>query len=398
MRFFLYAIATFILIFFTNFTIVQAQYDGGGDGGYDGSYNDGGYDGCYGSCGGPPVVSGYVFEDRDLSTTYNAGDNGIAGEVVQVLQSGVVVLQTMTDAGGHYSITFGTTGTFTIHHAREPLWPGWTRTTPNDVTVSITGNKYLAFGMSRPPFGQYLPDGRCIGSNPNIHISWDPYTTTTPAYYRIHYIDDDSGEGEKITGPLPSTTTSYDFSPSTTPLTPGEQYTFIIGAFDSSGTLLAWSDYLWSSQKFGTYTTYRADCSPPPPPPPTVTLQLNNASAPQLAVNKGTSVSLSWTVMNVNNTTSCVATTTNPSESYWSGAPNSVVNPVSNPIGTYSPLDTQTIGGPYDYKLTCTNTNSSGLSSSDQYTVKLTVRQILKPYIQTTGGDVHTNESISIPE
>jgi len=146
------------------------------------------------------------------------------------------------------------------------------------------------------------------------------------------------------------------------------------------------------------YGLYSPIAAPPPgptpPPKPIIRLKLNGSDLTEIQVNKNTTgVTLGWQVANA---TSCTATS-NPSKSYWSGAPNSVVNPVTTPTGAYQPLDTQTVGS-FRYTLTCTNTNSAGLSSSDQYIVTLNVRPILKPYIQTTGGDVHTNESINIPE
>src|SRR3989344_2045000 len=60
-----------------------------------------------------------------------------------------------------------------------------------------------------------------------------------------------------------------------------------------------------------------------PPPKPIIRLKINGSDLTEVPVNQNkTGVSLNWEAYNA---TSCTATTSNPSESYWRGAPNSIV-------------------------------------------------------------------------
>ena len=311
-----------------------------------------------------------------------------------------VIKTATTDANGAYSIDNFPPGPYQVRHTISP--PGkYSRVSPSygEVLKSITTGRRQSFGLQFMPFSQNLPLEACVGSNPNMHISWNPYTISNPANYRVIYIDN-SGGGQQQTGPLSSAATGYDFSPSTIPLTPGEEYSFIIGAFDSAGAVLAYSDWLWSSQKFGTYTVYPDNCSsttPPPPPQPqlpvitfSITTPRGTFSIGPASVNQKDPVRLNWSI--TNSPTSVTASTTPPGVvSNWNGP---LKNPDNSPKSSGEVAIDTTTATTISFLL---NASNSG-GSAQQVGIQLNINKILKPYIQTTGGDVHTNESINIAE
>jgi len=116
-----------------------------------------------------------------------------------------------------------------------------------------------------------------------------------------------------------------------------------------------------------------------PATPPTVTFSVTTptgtTTAPALPVSLNqntTPVTLNWSSTNAD---TCTAS------SAWNGL-----------VGTSgSQAITTTTFGSLIYTLTCTNTYGSTPAS-----IQLNVTQFPKPFIQTTGGDVHTNETITI--
>jgi hypothetical protein len=305
-----------------------------------------------------------------------------------------VIKTATTNAAGAYNIDGLAPGPYQVRHTISPTGK-YSRVSPlyGEVLKSITSGRRQSFGLQFTPFSQYLPQGACVGPNPNIHISWDPYTTTTPANYRIIY-SDNVGGGQQQTGLLASSARSYDFNPSTIALTPGKQYSFIIAVYDASGTLL--SDYLWSSQKFGTYTLYPTGCGSLP----VIDLWINNLKSRDVAyvpVNQNASAPLIWRVSNTPNN-SCTASVASGDGSaipagvtaVWSG----IVGPPPLAPATGGPITIPTsTAGKYIFQLTCTN-NTGSLSDS----IQLNINQFPPAYFQTTGGDVHSNETIYISQ
>lgn len=121
-----------------------------------------------------------------------------------------------------------------------------------------------------------------------------------------------------------------------------------------------------------------------PIPGVTFSVTTQNGTVPANSIparaNQNSTVTLNWTT--TNSPTSCVGTSS-PVQSYWNG---SVATSGSQAVSTSTP------GGPYIFSLVCTN--ASGTSANQS--IQLTIDQFPKPYIQTTGGDVHTNEDIYI--
>ncbi len=118
-----------------------------------------------------------------------------------------------------------------------------------------------------------------------------------------------------------------------------------------------------------------------PPAVPTINLTITTPTGtfpsggiPASVQEDITPVNLSWTTTNAS---TCTAS------SAWSG---NVPTNGTQPISTATP-------GTYLYTLTCLNPSGSHSES-----IQLNVLTFPPPYIQTTGGDVHTNETINFAQ
>ncbi len=86
--------------------------------------------------GNPASISGVVFNDANGNGTQDAGETGLSGVTVDLLNSGsVVVATTLTAADGSYSFTGLGPGIYTV---RETDPSGMTSTTPNSVSVTLS--------------------------------------------------------------------------------------------------------------------------------------------------------------------------------------------------------------------------------------------------------------------
>jgi protocatechuate 3,4-dioxygenase beta subunit len=97
------------------------------------------------------AISGQKFQDSNGDGIQNGADSGLAGWTIHLDKdaNGTVDATTVTDAGGAYSFTNLTAGTYRI---REIGQAGWTQTTvnPSDVTiVSGTNSTNNDFGNTR---------------------------------------------------------------------------------------------------------------------------------------------------------------------------------------------------------------------------------------------------------
>jgi len=92
------------------------------------------------------TISGQVFNDKNGNAVKEAGDSGLAGWTVQVLDTSNQVLAAQTtDANGNYSITLPPVpvGSITIK-VREVVQAGWVQTTSNpaDIVLTSTGGTF----------------------------------------------------------------------------------------------------------------------------------------------------------------------------------------------------------------------------------------------------------------
>ncbi|WP_024538412.1 IPTL-CTERM sorting domain-containing protein [Comamonas badia] len=96
-------------------------------------------------------LAGNVYHDRNDNGAIDAGEEGIGGVTIQLLQGGTVVATTTTDAAGHYSFTNLAPGTYSVHEVQPAGWndgkdtlgtgaTGATGTMSNDTFSSITLN------------------------------------------------------------------------------------------------------------------------------------------------------------------------------------------------------------------------------------------------------------------
>lgn len=145
---------------------------------------------------------------------------------------------------------------------------------------------------------------------------------------------------------------------------------------------------IWSN-----WSTTSDTCTPPPPPKVNLTMknettgdQVSNGGFP-LAARQTHRLTLSW---NVSNAESCTASANPLYKSVWT---DNKVDPAVNPTGSVTITNTE-VKGTYVFGLTCRNAIGDQVPS----TIQVNITQLQKPYIQTTGGDVHTNESINISQ
>src|SRR5215471_6172955 len=110
------------------------------------------------------TISGQVFNDKNGNAAKEAGDTGLQGWTVQVLDASNVVLASMsTDASGNYSFTLPPVpaGRITVK-VREVVQAGWVQTTANpaDIVVTSSGGTF---------------SGRDFGNFQKISISGQVY-------------------------------------------------------------------------------------------------------------------------------------------------------------------------------------------------------------------------------
>ncbi|TXI31087.1 MAG: IPTL-CTERM sorting domain-containing protein [Ottowia sp.] len=116
-------------------------------------------------------IAGTVYHDRNDNGIIDPGEEGIAGVTIELLQSGVVVATTTTDANGHYSFTGLMPGTYTVHEVQPGGWidgkdtlgtgaTGGAGTAGNDVFSDVVlqdGNHAIDYN-----FGEHKPDVSAI--------------------------------------------------------------------------------------------------------------------------------------------------------------------------------------------------------------------------------------------
>jgi len=230
-----------------------------------------------------------------------------------------------------------------------------------------------------------MPTTSCNGLTPHLYLDWSH--SLGADNYDIYYIKSNGGAPAIIN----TNNSAYDFT-ADGPLDGDTQYSFVIQS-KTGGTPIAYSDgQQWSHQKYGSYTTFPV-CSGS-----SITLTLTGPTSSQqsgglpLQVDQNQPVNLTWNVVGVTDN-SCTASATSGDGSAVPAAITAAWNgskgPPPNPGGPQS-IPT-TVPGTYVFSLTCLVGAVQTLSS-----IQLNVLTFPRPYIQTTGGDVHTNETITI--
>ncbi len=208
------------------------------------------------------------------------------------------------------------------------------------------------------------PNQCTISQIPSITLTW---TASAGAdFYEVWRSDD---LNLPIATNIPSTQLNYV----DTNVEPGVNYSYYIYAMKSSGGEPAEAG--WSG------SAIPPNCEPLPTVDLKMVIGLNIYDNPP-PINSGTNVSLQWETSS--SPTSCTATS-NPTNPAWSGSVG--VQPLnSSPLGALvNPPETQ------QFSITCSN--SSGPSPIDTISATI-IPPTPPPFIQTTGGDVHSNERI----
>lgn len=118
-------------------------------------------------------IAGTVYHDRNDNGTIQAGEEGISGVEIRLMQGGTVVATTTTDAGGHYQFGNLVPGTYTVVEVQPTGWidgkdtagtgaSGAQGTAGNDVISNVTLNGGDAaidynFGERKPPGAASIP-------------------------------------------------------------------------------------------------------------------------------------------------------------------------------------------------------------------------------------------------
>jgi len=223
----------------------------------------------------------------------------------------------------------------------------------NDPTVS--GYKLYRGTNNEVSTRVYLPPNQTSGSYTDTNLIVGPMynywlttykTVVTPAWYEVADTDADGNPTGYINHPQRSDDIESQFS-----------------GMSIGRTALACSG------------------SVEPPAVPTINLTITtptntfpSGGLPASVQEDVTPVTLSWTTTNAS---TCIAS------SAWSG---NVATSGSKAISTTTPAT-------YLYTLTCSNQSGSHSES-----IQLNVLTYPPPYIQTTGGDVHTNETINFAQ
>lgn len=375
----------------------------------------------------------------------NGGDKsanqGIQGSnnIVVTMNSGttaeVVTLRTPNTSSGvtySFSPTSSTSTTTCTPNSGTPLTcnvtlymnvassatagPRSVTVTGTSPTVTTAESTNFTLNVTAPPaaFTQNNPAPTCSGTSARVVLSWG--TSTGATSYQIWRKLGTSGTPSNIGTPTPATGTSFT---DTTPLT-SNQYCYLIKAINASGT----TDSDTSTYKCTTTSSCATVVTPP-----TVDIKAapsgGGASDGPITIANNSTATISWTTTSCTSANNCVCNASNA----WSGSKN-----ISG--SGASPFTTSPLAGPAQliYALSCVN---DGGSSTDSVTVNVnapagsactapnscittgtqgascTVQSgtcvagrtcyscpaasSFGSWIQTVGGDVHSNTYINTP-
>ena len=299
--------------------------------------------------------------------------------------------------------TSGTAFTYNVPNP-IPAGEGWEFTVRAYNAYSSTpingGSSYYAYGglwttasqCNGPgPFTwQAAPAPTCIGNDSYMLITWWPSANATsyvltPQTTNTAKGNNPAGSGwmQPINlgnpGNQPGGYKAYYYQIPGVVVANSEGWEFTLlaqNALGGTGTTGGSSYYHYSWRT-------ALNCLPIPTITFTVTTPSGTYPAQGLPVltRQNSVVTLNW---NITNATSANAYTTPAGvASYWNGA-----------LGSFSGSQVVNTSTPNTTTFYLTGTNTTGTSSP--VGIQLTVEQYPKPYIQTTGGDVHTNETIYI--
>lgn len=259
-----------------------------------------------------------------------------------------------------------------------------------------------------------VPGGNCAVSTPSsinascqpppdqdnirIEVNWNDVLSASEYHvYRKATVDGVEGPLEDrgyVADPLGNTDTAHQMIDTldTNTLNPSSEtrYFYAVKVIDQTGRgnegAILPSDWV---------EVNLPDCSPP-----VINLSLTNNTTGitqqqndlPLVAKQNESVAISWNTTNVPiGADSCTASIPSTSPA----PPQSLITAWSNAKAQSGNQNLPPISAIGDYQLRLTCSNSQGVSNFSTITLRITQTQ--KPYIQTTGGDVHTNESIFIP-
>lgn len=396
-------LSIFIFITITGLNIgfldVSAKGDSGSTGSGDSPGSDGGSGGNTSGDGNDTSVGGGNFSDGGSGGGSNQNHSGDEGNNSGPTEdtgyncgtecAAPVLSATTTCEGTQPVINLSWSGVPTPTSTNN--WLGSTSflmRSPRIYTgVLVPNNVMRTFGVAYFQYGNF-------SFKDTYREYWIP-AYTIPAWTEITGTDENGNPTGFIDHPATNVPAQLAL---TDTVTPNTTYLYQIYASNASAAII-----YSSSGGYGPSLTYTSrtllsniveiitlpcDGSPTPPPPvnppaaPQINLSINtttNTYYPNdlpASVKQSESAVLNWTISNAN---TCVA---NSSQPFWNGTLTSFSG-----SGAIDTTNTGTIL----FDVDCSN--SSGITSAS---IQLNITQLRPPYIQTTGGDVHTNETFNI--
>lgn len=325
------------------------------------------------------------------SSLYNNGNP--LGSFTSPLASSAI-----TNQNGSYSFPSLAIDNYLVKHTLRASG-NYTRINPPvDIAYKyLDSNQNQSFGVYGPFFRQSSPLSLCSTDGANLTLTW----TSAPgaARYQILYTDSNGNSNVSSSNKIYTTGTTYTFTPSnpSPALVPTTSYSFIIVAQDSSGIPLSYSDnQLWTHEIFGAYTQY-PECTSSTNLP-TVSISLNgqqSGTVAQVAVDQNNNPTLTWQVTNTPQNSCSALVTSRDNAAIPAGVTavwNGVIGPPSSAPASGGPISIPTsTAGSFIFNLDCTNPQGTRRAS-----IELNVLPYPRPFFKTTGGGIHTNETIRL--
>ena len=326
-------------------------------------------------CAGAPSVSCSVSPTTAITgqnVTWTATPSGGAGAPWTYSWTGT---DSLTGSSASVVKSYATTGTKTAS-------VNVTDSLGNSSGFTACSNNVLVTPPSPGPFDMNPPTTSCSGSFPRISVSWTASTNATS--YDV-YRNVNGGSYFFVTNVVGSPYLD-------TSVTTGSSYRYYAVARNGTAPPT-------QSNTTTTAVVAPACASPSPSPsvspspsplPPTVNLLVDtqlDGSGGSISITAGSSHNLTWSSTNA---TSCSASAI-PVSGTWTGS-KAVNNGAGESTGALNSPPSS-----YSFRIDCFNASyPSCITANCSDTVNLNLPATL-PWLKTTGGDVHTNTTITAP-
>ena len=300
------------------------------------------------------------------------------------------------DTSRVYDLTTSSAGFIPGHfygfviQARNELGSKYSNTTPYNPAVPNGWSEQIygwtQFPVCSPPGNFNLTTtASCpaVGVS-RVNLAWTPASGSnviyTP-YYRPNLSTPETAL---------ASTNGYSQNVDSPTITAGATYQYIVSASSTSGT--TFSNGAWSA---GVVTPY---CNNP-----SVNLTIDSGDLIK-TINSGSTIQLNYSMTNSYTCTTTASPSVAGLTTPWTNlypSNNAVTNPGSTSGSVNLTLYNNSTypHNSYQFTLSCTNTQlPNSASNPASKTVTVNVNPDKAPFIQTTQGDVHSNQNINVPE